>query len=85
MKRLYSDLFSLNNELIGEYTKRSNNHNELLNALKEVNQMIQRAARLRVGNAKTRVVTLCRTAVKENNVQALFQIIETGNTRSAGI
>ena len=81
MKRLYSDLFTLNNELIGEYTKRSNNHNELMNALKEVNQMIQRASKLRLGAAKTRVIALCRNAVKENNVQSLFQIIETGNLR----
>jgi hypothetical protein len=26
MRRAYAELFSLNNELIGEYTKRSNNH-----------------------------------------------------------
>ena len=26
MRRTYAELFALNNELIGEYTKRSNNH-----------------------------------------------------------
>ncbi len=26
MKRIYAELYALNNELIGEYTKRSTNH-----------------------------------------------------------
>jgi len=34
---------------------RATNHNDLLSALKDVNAMIQRAARLRVGAAKTKV------------------------------
>lgn len=78
MKRMYSELYTLNNELIGEYTKRSNNHQELLAALKEVNNMIQKAARLRVGAPKSRVVTACRAAIKANNIHSLFQIIREG-------
>lgn len=46
----------------------------------QVNNMIQKAARLRMGAAKTRVVTACRAAIKANNVQALFQIICQGKT-----
>ena len=34
-------------QLIGEYVKRSNNHQALLAALKDVNNMIQKAAKLR--------------------------------------
>ena len=55
MKKMYSSLYDVNRELIGEYIKRANNHNELLSALKEVNAMIQKAARLRIGAAKTKV------------------------------
>lgn len=51
----------------------------LLESLKEVNQMIQRAARLRVGAAKSRVVSLCRAAIKNNNMAALFKIIREGD------
>lgn len=58
MKKMYSSLYEVNRELIGEYIKRANNHNELLSSLKEVNAMIQKAARLRVGAAKTKVL-LC--------------------------
>jgi len=79
MKRMYSELYTLNNQLIGEYVKRSTNHQALLGALKEVNHMIQKAARLRVGTAKTKVVTACRNAIKSNNINSLFQIIIQGS------
>ncbi len=78
MRRAYTDLFSLNNQLIVGYNNRASNHEGLLVALKEVNQMIQRAANLRVGNAKTRVINDCRGAVKSNNMSALFRIIRQG-------
>ena len=68
-------------DLINEYTKRATNHSQLLAALKEVNIMIQRAARLRLGSAKTRVVTACRAAIKANNFDRLFTIIETGRDK----
>uniref|UniRef100_A0A7S0L2Q7 Bardet-Biedl syndrome 2 protein homolog n=1 Tax=Coccolithus braarudii TaxID=221442 RepID=A0A7S0L2Q7_9EUKA len=78
MRAAYGQLYSLNAELIGEYNKRANNHEHLLAALKDVNHMIQKAARLRVGSAKTRVVTACRGAIKANNIHLLFKIIKTG-------
>ena len=78
MRRYYSELFTLNNQLMGEYTKRSTNHQALLDALKEVNNMIQLAARLRFGNAKATVIAACRKAIKNNNIHALFYIVKTG-------
>jgi len=80
MKRMYLSLYDVNRELIMEHTKRSTNHAELLAALKEVNQMIQKAARLRVGSAKTRVVAACRNAIKSNNIHSLFKIMKMGDT-----
>merc|ERR1712072_1311241 len=81
MRAAYSQLYTLNAELIGEYNKRTNNHEQLPAALKEVNHMIQKAARLRVGSAKTRVVSACRNAIKSNNIHSLFKIIKTGNVQ----
>lgn len=78
MRGAYSQLYTLNAELLGEYNKRANNHEQLLLALKEVNHMIQKAARLRVGAPKTRVVSACRAAIKANNIHSLFKIIKTG-------
>lgn len=81
MRRMYGELFDLNRELIMEHTKRATNHADLLAALKEVNQMIQKAARLRMGTAKTRIITACRQAIKENNIQDLFKILNFGSTK----
>lgn len=78
MSRAYTDLYSLNNQLIAGYNNRMQSHTGLLAALKEVNQMIQKAANLRMGTAKTRVITDCRVAVKANNMQSLFRIIKQG-------
>lgn len=76
---MYQRLFELNGDLIAEYTKRSNNHQQLLEALREVNQMIQRAAKLRVGTAKTRIITTCREAIRSNNIHQLMNIIRYGH------
>ena len=78
MRRAYSELYNQNAGLLGEYNKRANNHEQLLAALKEVNQMIQKAARLRVGAPKSRVVFACRAAINANNIHSLFKIIKTG-------
>jgi len=80
MRAAYAQLYSLNGSLIGEYSKRANNHEQLLASLKEVNHMIQKAAKLRVGSAKARVVSACRGAIKANNIQTLFRIIATGQS-----
>lgn len=47
MKTRYVELYDLNRDLINQYKIRCNNHTELLNNLKAVNQAIQRAGRLR--------------------------------------
>lgn len=79
MAKMYSQLYDLNKELIGEYKKRANNHAELLKTLKDVNQMIQKAARLRCGEHKSAVVAACRKAIKSTKVQSLFKIIQVGH------
>ena len=76
---LYSELYDMNLELLGEYKKRATNHELLLNSLREVNKMIQKAARLRMGSHKSQVISACRGALKSNNVKALFSIIKEGH------
>jgi len=79
MRAAYAELYTLNAELMGEYSKRANNHEQLLAALKDVNHMIQKTARLRVGSAKARIVSACRAAIKANNIHSLFQIMKSGH------
>ena len=80
----YGDLFDVNRELMVEHSKRAENHAELLKSLKHVNQVIQRASRLRYAAGAARVVKACRKAVKENKTQALFRIVAFGGADKGG-
>merc|ERR1711963_1390331 len=75
LKKVFSSLQQTNSDLISEYVKRATNHQQLLEQLKEVNLMIQKAAKLRVGSPKNRVIQSCKLAIKKNNIHELFQII----------
>ena len=79
VRRTYTDLFSMNSTLTAAYKTRADNHTMLVEALKTVNQTIQKAANLRLGPAKSRTVSACRAAVKANNLPELFRIIESGS------
>ncbi|SPQ94801.1 unnamed protein product (mitochondrion) [Plasmodiophora brassicae] len=79
MKTQYSELMDTNNELIRELAKRSANHEALLGALKKVNLMIQRAARLRMGTHKTNLIQACHNAIKANSTGTLLNIIKAGH------
>ncbi|XP_073438129.1 BBSome complex member BBS2 isoform X4 [Dendrobates tinctorius] len=82
MKKRYTELYDLNKDLINRYKIRCNNHTDLLNNLKCVNQAIQRAGRLRVGKPKAQVIAACRDAIRSNNINALFRIMRVGATPS---
>ena len=47
MKEIYNDLNALNTDLITEYKIRCQNHLDLVESLKQVNIIIQRAGNLR--------------------------------------
>ncbi|XP_064016563.1 Bardet-Biedl syndrome 2 protein isoform X3 [Pogoniulus pusillus] len=82
MKGRYMELYDLNRDLINQYKIRCNNHTELLNNLKAVNQAIQRAGQLRVGKAKSQVISACRDAIRSNNFNMLFRIMRVGTASS---
>lgn len=76
VRKTLDSLYEVNNELLGEHLKRSTNHAELLSAMKYVNFMVQKAARLRVGEAKNRIVAVCRNAVKDEKMSNLVSLFE---------
>ena len=47
MRRGYTELYNMNRDLINGYKIRCTNHQELLNSLKIVNQVIQKSGKLR--------------------------------------
>ena len=78
MRRHYNQLYSLNSQLLGEYTVRKNNNAALMEALRDVNAMIKKASNLRFGPPRTRCVAEARAAIKANNVQQLISVITNG-------
>lgn len=83
MRRAYTELHSLNKQLLGGYNVRRTTHEGLLHSLKEVNAMIQRAANLRLGKVRTAMISECRAAVKANNMSVLLKIIKHGSESMA--
>lgn len=81
MRKAYTELSGMNTSLISSYNIRAQNHNTLLGSLKEVNQMIQKAANLRVGKAKTSLIAECRAAVKANNLQIIKNSVKYGHKK----
>eukprot|EP00039_Didymoeca_costata_P008208 m.109081 g.109081 ORF g.109081 m.109081 type:complete len:778 (+) comp13991_c0_seq2:198-2531(+) len=75
MTDAYADLARVNRDLNALYTIRCTNHEELLKCLRIVNKHIQRAANLRAGNYKQKVIEGCRRSIKNNDIEGLFQII----------
>ncbi|KAI8467845.1 MAG: ciliary BBSome complex subunit 2 [Monoraphidium minutum] len=84
MRRAYRQLYDLNRDLIAAHETRAANHGQLLDGLRAVNRMIQRAARLRVGPPQARAVAACRAAVKHGGVAALARIVRDGDAPGAG-
>jgi Bardet-Biedl syndrome 2 protein len=79
MKQHYMNLLNLNRDLISGYKIRCTNHEELMKNLRFLNQMVQKAANLRIGRYKTITINQCRAAIKANNAQLLIKSIKTGN------
>ncbi|CAG9330233.1 BBS2 [Blepharisma stoltei] len=81
-KQAMASLHQFNGELLSEFQIRTNNHNELLSYLKQVNQYIQRAGNLRYGQAKTRTIASFREAVKTKNMKMIAAAIISGGKAS---
>jgi Bardet-Biedl syndrome 2 protein len=62
----YAGVQAMNGALLGEYTKRTNNHEGLIGGLKQLNNFIRCASNLRVGPRQREVVAACREAIKGN-------------------
>ena len=75
MKRSYGIVQQENGSLIGEYLKRTNNHQELIATLKELNNMIRNASNLRLGGAQKRVVAQARDCIKNNTTSKIAVVI----------
>ena len=78
LRKWSGQLYDINRDLVSQYKIRCNNHKELMDTLKDVNQIIQKAARMRLGKSKSMVVSECRNSIKTNNINQLVKVIKTG-------
>ena len=78
MRRAYTELYTNNKQLLSGYSIRKKTHDDLVTVLKDVNNMIQKAANLRVGKIKSTIISECRANVKSNNLVALIKIMKHG-------
>ena len=78
VRKWTGQLYDINRDLVSQYKIRCNNHKELMDTLKDVNMIIQKAARLRIGKSKSMVVSECRNSIKTNNINQLVKVIKTG-------
>ncbi|KAH9526076.1 Bardet-Biedl syndrome 2 protein, variant 2 [Dermatophagoides farinae] len=75
MKQIYNDLGMMNKDIMREYQIRCQNHQDLVDSLKQINIIIQRASNLRIGSYKTAFINSCRESIKQKNFSQLFKII----------
>ncbi|KAG4101694.1 hypothetical protein H8356DRAFT_985190 [Neocallimastix lanati (nom. inval.)] len=75
LRKGYYAINNLNHDIFLEYSKRSSNHEQLVNALKDVNKIIHKAANLRYGKEKTAIISEAREAIKNNTISVLTNLL----------
>ena len=76
MRKNYAVVKQENGTLIGEYIKRTNNHQSLVATLKELNGKIRIASNLHIGEPQKKVVSESRQCIKKqktDKIQAIFE------------
>ncbi|XP_034835335.1 BBSome complex member BBS2-like [Maniola hyperantus] len=75
----YKEVILLNEELLLGCHVRRATQNQAVASLKSLHTILQQATRLRVGKYSKAVVTACRKAVSDSNVEALVKILQVGD------
>lgn len=79
LRESYAELTTINEDMIQEHKKRETNHIKLLETLKQMNQIIDKAAKLRSGRFSKQVISQARSSIKKKNIEALSQVLRTGS------
>eukprot|EP00033_Pygsuia_biforma_P001406 GCRY01001590.1.p1 GENE.GCRY01001590.1~~GCRY01001590.1.p1 ORF type:complete len:724 (+),score=72.36 GCRY01001590.1:153-2324(+) len=72
------ELGGINRTLQGDHTIRTTAHNTLMSGLMELNALVEKASKLRVGSSRLKVVSECRAAIKENQPARLLAAVRGG-------
>lgn len=72
----YNELMLNNEDLLSTFKIRTENFNETQKLLTEINQILYRAQRLRVGTVATQMMTSYKEALAQKDLSKLIQIME---------
>ncbi|KAL1501189.1 hypothetical protein ABEB36_006566 [Hypothenemus hampei] len=78
MLECYRELDNVNKSLINGFNIKAQNYSEGIETMKSINNIIQKASRVRVGEFSTKMIGHCRNAIKNNNIDGLIKILRTG-------
>lgn len=79
MKLVYTDVLEGNRDVMAEHQKRKNNVEEGKRTVREVNEWIRQAARLRrLPEERKAFVNACQTALRENDFGRLIDMVTKG-------
>ncbi|OQV23575.1 Bardet-Biedl syndrome 2 protein-like protein [Hypsibius exemplaris] len=78
VKKYYMELHNQNKSILGDFRVQIEAHQKFTASLKSVSQLIDKAARLRVGTPKSDLFSKCRLAVQSRDVQLLVRLMEFG-------
>ncbi|GAB0088836.1 Bardet-Biedl syndrome 2 protein homolog [Sergentomyia squamirostris] len=74
-----NDLMTLHEDLLTNFVIRLKNANELQLAIKTINELLQHGAKLRIGKSAALVMKHFKEAVKNNNIETIVKLFETGD------
>ncbi|XP_055357881.1 Bardet-Biedl syndrome 2 protein homolog [Paramacrobiotus metropolitanus] len=78
VRKYYLELRNQNKNVLSDFRIQIDAQAKFTSGLKLISQTIDKAARLRVGAAKTDLFTRCRSAVQNRDVQLLVKLMEFG-------
>lgn len=74
MRKHYAVVHQQNGTLVGEYIKRTNNHQDLVANLKHLNNLIRFASNCRIGQYQKKIVADSRACIKNQTLDLIPNI-----------
>lgn len=78
LRKNYAQVQQENGALVGEYQKRTVNHEQLLKSLKQLNALIKQASNMRSGKKSKDLIAAARNLIKTNQLKKMEQLFQKG-------
>ena len=78
LRKSYGEVMEQNRNLITEISKKNQNTSQLADAMKSLGLLINQTSNVRFGEAKTKLVSQCREAIKNKDFPKIIGLMERG-------